>query len=319
MSDRSRRYAAFICQDTASTDFPCSIYASIPFKFVVEGEPLYIHANLVSFHSKVLDRLVNGHMAEARNGFATLEDVDRDTFVRFIEWAYTGYYTAAEFTTLVEESSNAPGSCKEDKRVVERPYDMTESLSLVEDEDNGWGANGWGAYEIGSKKGKSKKKIFRSESPIRTTREDLMQSFKSRRPIERKTAIELPRPRQNRSSAEVYSDVFLSHARLYVFAEKYDIQTLKLLALDELHATLVAYTLYPRRTGDIVDLLRYVYANAEPTEGKEDMRTLMTQYVGWQVDILIDDEDFRDLMLRNGGPLFSDFLDMVGKRISKAM
>lgn len=41
--------------------------------------------------------MINGAMAEAQKGFAVLEEVDEGTIKRFIEWAYKGYYTAADF------------------------------------------------------------------------------------------------------------------------------------------------------------------------------------------------------------------------------
>ena len=332
MSDRSRKYAVPTLQIKTFPDKFRSVYASVPFKFIVDGKPLYIHADLVSLHSKPLDRMMNGHMAEAQKGFATLQDVDECTFGRFIEWAYKGFYTAAEFTTVVGEDLDAAGSCNEDKHVVDISVQRT-SDPIQEDEDQIFVAQGtnlfgytqendsWGPWEANrSKKSKSKKKNICPDSPTpRSAREALMQSFISRRPVERKEAILIPPPRPNQSPAEVYHDVFLSHAQLYVFAEKYDIQPLKMLALDELHATLANFTLYPERTGDIIDLLQYVYANTnprEPREGVEDMRTLMTEYVGFEMDVLLENYEFRGLITENGGDLLADFITMVGRRIS---
>lgn len=317
------------------SDLSCSVYASIPFKFIVEGEPFYIHTDLVSLHSKPLDRMMNGHMAEAQKGFAILEDVDKNTFVRFIEWAHKKYYTAANFTTVLEQGSDSAGLCIEDECVAEKAVQRTNNPAVEDDgqmsfnqdiavaqvieEDDGWGR----FARPSSRKVKSKRRDFCPESPTpRTAKEDIRHSFISRRPVKRKSAIKVPPPRGNRSSAEVYSDVFLSHARLYVFAEKYDIQALKMLALDELHATLAIYTLYTKRTSDIIDLLRYVYCNtSEASEGVENLRTLMTQYMGCELDILTYDEDFKGLMIEEegadeGGGLLSDFMKMVGKRIS---
>lgn len=37
--------------------------------------------------------MMNGGMKETQEGFATLEDVDEGTFVRFLEFLYNGYYT----------------------------------------------------------------------------------------------------------------------------------------------------------------------------------------------------------------------------------
>lgn len=252
--------------------------------------------------------MINGHTAEAQKGFATLDDVDTGTFVRFIEWAHRGYYATTEFPTVEVPTAVEEPSATWDPTAVEEPSIPWDPTIEVPQEIGGRSA----------KKSKFRKGTFSLESSnIPNAREDLKQAFKSRRPVERKSAIEVPPPRRNQTSSENYSDVFLSHARLYVFTEKYDIQPLKALALDELHAILAVFHLYPDRTGDIVDLLRYVYAyTGEPREGIEDMRTLMTQYISYEMDTLMGDQDFRDLMIEDGGPLLGDFMAMVGRRIS---
>ena len=277
-------------------------------------------------------------MAEAQNGCATLQDVDGDTFVRFIEWAHKGYYTAAEFTTVVQDGSDSAGPCTEDEPVAEKPFTRTiipdeeddgqsspdEEFSFLQNETSTFGQAfeeifGGDVEQYKSKMSELQERVLFPVPPNPVTaRIGPMRSFVPRRPFKRRNAIKIPSPRRNQSSAEVYSDVFLSHARLYVFAEKYDIQALKMLALGELYATLAVYNLYNTRTSDIIDLLRYVYCNTyEPSESAEDMRTLMTQYVGYEMDTLSRDEDFRDLMIEDGGALLSDFLTTVRKRISQ--
>lgn len=328
MSDRSTRYAVSTSQINALTDLSCRIYASAPFKFIVEGESLYIHANLVSLHSKPLDRMINGHMAEAQEGLATLKDVGVDTFVRFIEWAYKGYYTAAEFTTVAHESpprarspsrDDAVATAQEDgETTAVAPPDVDWRLSQEMEPDAF-------PYPVPSSKKVKKGKIsfgsvtstqLLSTDTTQERKEKLKAAFNSRHYTVRQTALPIAPPRPNQIPEEDYTDVFLSHAQLYVFAEEYDIQSLKVLAFEELHATLAIYHLYRKRTGGIVELLRYVYANTrEPTKGIEDMRTLMTQYVGSEMDTLIHDRDLKKLMIEDGGALLSDFMKMVGRRI----
>lgn len=314
-----------------------SVYASVPFKFIIDGEPLYIHADVVSLHSKPLDRLMNGYMGEAQKGFATLPDVDEATFVRFIEWAYKGYYTAAEFSTVEEEDRCAENDQGSDSGEVH----IAEPLPEVTAPNNGgWGGFGiiaeplpevtapddgkWGGFGI-TKKAKKKGKVESPDHPaFPTAREDLKISFISRISVERKR---IPTHRRNQRPSEVYRDVFLSRARLYVFADKYDIQPLKMSALDELHQALVVFTLYSQRTGDIIDLLRYVYTNTSETrEGVEDIRTLMMSYVGFEMDILMGDPRFRSLMIEDPEleglaiedrrNFWGDYMTMVHKRIS---
>ena len=320
MSDLTRRYAVSTSRINTLTDSPRSVLASVPFKFIVDGEPLYIHADLVSRHSERLERQV----AEAQEGSAVLEDVDGDTFARFIEWAYKGHYTAANFTTVEIES---PRELKSQNQVevedepqqeyrsswhsdAAPPADPPAAISSKED-----------YWEPAPAQSTYKKKKKMYEKPMidsaQTRKEELEQRFEGRKYTVRQDFLQVPPPRPNQSPKEDYAEVFLSHARLHMFADKYDIKRLKKLTLEELHATIVKYTLYFERTGDIIALLRYVYGNpAEPREGKEGMRTLMAQYIGYKMDILMKDENFQVLMIDNGGPLLGDFMAMVQKRIS---
>ena len=45
---------------------------------------------------------MNGGMKETQEGFATLEDVDEGTFVRFLEFLYSGYYTQVRSDSYVK-------------------------------------------------------------------------------------------------------------------------------------------------------------------------------------------------------------------------
>lgn len=124
-----------------------------------------------------------------------------------------------------------------------------------------------------------------------------------------------PPPRSNQGPLEDYSEVFLSHARVYVFADKYDIEPLKNLALQNLHQTLAIYNLYPERCGDIIALIRYSYANTVGRVGAEDLQALLTDYMGLEMATLARDEDFKTLLLEDGGAVLGDFLNMVTKRV----
>ena len=306
MTDLDRRYEVFTVKLNRIPNASSSVYASVPFKFIVDGEPLYIHADLVSLHSKPLDRMMNGTMTEAREGFATLEDVDEGTFVRFIEWAHKGYYTAANFSTAIS-SPPAPTS-QGVEEAVPTPQEYVLGLESPIHEE-----------PAPSKKGKKGKKVVSNPWGFQEVHDNLgvkgalKEAFDSRTYTIRRG---FPSPRPNKNSKEDYTDVFLSHAQLYVFAEKYDIQSLKTLALEELHATLVVYTLYDVRTGDIIELLRYVYANTcKPQEGVDDMRSLIFQYVGYEMDALMEAAEFEELIIESGGDLLRDFMRAVSTRI----
>ena len=51
-------------------------------------------------------------------------------------------------------------------------------------------------------------------------------------------------PRKKRESCENYTEVFLCHTRLYIFANKYDVGPLKDLSLHKLQRTLTEFTWY---------------------------------------------------------------------------
>ena len=266
--------------------------------------------------------MINGYMSEAQEGFAELKEVDEGTFVRFIQWAYNGYYDAGEFKidepdpTLSEEQM-AGELCVEE-------LDRTDPTMMEEPnmrDDSAWGeqpetvAHGFSWSPRNQEV--TVERPHNNDGTSSRSRKALKKSFINRQPTVRQQAISICPPRTNQSSNENYTEVFLSHARVYVFAEKYDIQLLKALALDELHGTLQNFSLYPERTGDIIALLRYIYATtAESVDGVEDMRTILQQYIGFEMRTMMGDKDFGDLMIEDGGALLGDFLKVVKQRLS---
>ena len=125
--------------------------------------------------------------------------------------------------------------------------------------------------------------------------------------------IRLPRP--NLNATEDYTNVFLSHARVYVFADQYDVQGLKSSALKELHLALAHYILHPERTGDIIALIHYVYSNTgESVFGVEDLRSVLKEYMSCEMDTLMQDSAFKELMFEDGGALLGDFMKAVERR-----
>lgn len=121
--------------------------------------------------------------------------------------------------------------------------------------------------------------------------------------------------RANTDASEEYTDVFLSHARLYTFAEEWDIQALKRLALKNLHQTLSAFTLWPECVGDVIALLRFAYEyTSRPEVGQEPIRNLLNQYVTYEMDKMVETASFRDF-LEESRDFLDDFCSHVKTRI----
>lgn len=284
--------------------------------------------------------MINGGMAEAQRGFAVLDGVDEETIRRYIEWAYKGYYTAAHFRqvhqrSLKKVSTKEKGEEPEKVEFIDtfagdaafEGVIMEPSLSWLPEPD----------VELlqdnlrSRKQQKSSKKspgAFHYHNFTPTENDKHHQTSKNKRELKesflkydyrvRRDTITLPPTRGNLGPLEDYTDVFLSHARLYVFAEMYDIQILKQLALEELHSTLANYTLYDSRADDIIALLRYVYANTSSEEGDsggQELRKLLTDYMGCEMGILTKSGGFKDLMFEDGGDLLGDYMKMVALRI----
>lgn len=95
--------------------------------------------------------------------------------------------------------------------------------------------------------------------------------------------------------------VFLCHARVYVFADKYAIDGLKNLALQKLHSTLCLFKIYPQRVIDIAELLRYVYQHTRNSP-REPLRALLMQYVACKAEVLDENPEFRALLLAEDTP-----------------
>ena len=156
-----------------------------------------------------------------------------------------------------------------------------------------------------------------SRADIERTTHSAKERFVQRIYTMRNTSNDHPQPRPNKASSEEYTEVFLCHARLYVFADKYDIQGLKVLAMEDLHAVLAVYTLHKECTGDITSLLQYIYAETPETkEGVDDLRTLMIQYIEIEIGTLIKDEGLSDLMIQDGGCMLADFLKVMRKKLA---
>ena len=119
------------------------------------------------------------------------------------------------------------------------------------------------------------------------------------------------------------SDNLLSHAKLYVFADKYDIRSLRALCLHKLHRDLLAFRVQHDSIADVVALMKYTYENtldidedvAEVGDGS-DLRDLVILYAACNAETLVKSKEFRNL-LRDGGKIASDYACTLAKRLTQ--
>ena len=63
-------------------------------------------------------------------------------------------------------------------------------------------------------------------------------------------------------------------------------------------------------------LLIYIYSNTgESVPGVEDLRSVLTAYMSYEMDTLLKDSKFKELMFEDGGALLGDFMKAVELRI----
>ena len=145
------------------------------------------------------------------------------------------------------------------------------------------GPDDWGRWGMTTKKPKKP-----------TKKALLIETFKGKSydiTISEQTFMEACEIKKNGGPHEDYTSVFLAHARLYAFAEKYGIKPLKALALSEIHETLGAFISYNRRVGDVIELVKYAYCDEHISK----------------TDNMIDKESEKFLcLLRVGGPFVRD-------------
>lgn len=264
-------------------------------------------------------------MVEAQNGFATLKSVDEGTMRRFIKWAYLRYYTPAEFSRdlTISQPPASTSSATEMEMKKEKdgervwPNDLPGVSTDPERTTTGFDDEMSGGEDDDSGKGNAGEQPPRKKNKKPKTRSQLKSQFLSRRYKYAEKSPHCERSRPNTEPYEDYTEVFLSHARVHVFADMYDIQPLREQAFENLHSTLGCFNLYRQRTGDIVALLNYVisHTNNEIGNDANHLRNLLGEYMAYEMSALMKDENFIKLLVADGGALLADFFKKVALRI----
>lgn len=302
------------------TDLAGSIATAKPFRFLIghAAVEFFAHPAIVAQQSISLATLVNGKMREARDGYACIEDVDEDTFARFLEYCYTEDYPAAEHAVVLDAASIQQESPVDsgDNGVVsqqEDHADTTEPEAAVVPivEQVNWpgfqrraelndafdaGQNSLAHPDASNARRTKKAKTISTSS---TRRAKAWKAFTQLSWVAPPEAPKSPTydARVNGEACEDYTDVFLSHARLYVFADTYSIEKLRVLSLQKLHKCLVNFTLFPERVTDVAMLLQYAYQHTpECNSSRDDLRALLIGYVCCNLEHIRRNDVFKETL-----------------------
>jgi hypothetical protein len=252
-------------------------------------------------------------MKEANERCVYWEDVDEKTFLRFAQWAYTGEYSPAEPDLIIASAqlaslklSSAP------KASVDNTAKSLASFNMVSEDEKKDQCDYCGiVFRLNhSRHCDSCRKSFstlycsscgrdqqsscsqcRKVSPTMSKKQYMIQAFNDNTGFPSPTILHAPR--KNRESSEEYGEVFLSHARLYTLADKYDIPELRKLSLHKIYVSLKEFALYPNRVGDVVNLASYSFEN---TITGDRLRTLLVDYCACVLEDILENDGFKDLV-----------------------
>ncbi|GIZ37863.1 hypothetical protein CKM354_000129400 [Cercospora kikuchii] len=304
-----------------------------PFRFIVGSNAVefFVHPAVIVQHSEPLAKLMHGDMREAREGQARIEEVDENTFARFVEFCYTKDYPAAEHAIVLDaasiEQEKQPSEVAEVNSIPAHgnvPRAAEDEYMDVAEPALGFDDN-WGDFSFPSKK-KAKKAGYKiaapsqwESAPATSSRKRTVawKDFQNMSWNSQSNGSKVPadQARPNKEACEEYTDVFLSHARLYVFADTYAIEPLRVLSLQKLHKVLGTFTLFKGREEDIATLLQYTYQNTAERDAKMDeLRKLVIKYVSCNVEKLRSNETFKKTLAAENSSSV-DLIEMLLPRL----
>ncbi|CZS92519.1 uncharacterized protein RAG0_03135 [Rhynchosporium agropyri] len=238
-------------------------------------------------------------MREAIDGIATLKEVDEQTFVRFCEYAYMGDYTPAQKQIVLPNTRTDHEEFRTECYCEERAFSAHKKnkkkkggLMFVDDD-------------------------IHVEPCVRcsleTPTQKLWDEFQCR-----VYSVVSPKFRPC-EEFEADSGPFLCHARVYVFADMYDIPDLCSLALDKLHHALCAFEVVSDGMEEVIDLARFSYCNEntrdnEPRRDMDDLRRMVVHFVVCVFGKIVKDDKFLGMM-EEGGCFARDLTGLLGERI----
>ncbi|KAI9677323.1 MAG: hypothetical protein M1829_002666 [Trizodia sp. TS-e1964] len=273
MSSRTPTRSSSVVPDSSITEHSYKdIVRSKIFYFYIGKDhvPMPIHSAPAIWASEHLRTMITGDMKEAREGSCTMTDVEVEVFARFAEWLYRGDYTPPEPEIFLSAEDIAAEEVVEDiaveamveEGVNEFVYPVDDpalSIQAIEESFNESRILGVGAKKKSKKKTSSAPKT-KTQEPLKASQplnfwlpptragpaESSARMSKTERAwkeFKRLNFAPAPTawPRAAPAADESHAEVFLCQAKLYVLADKFLIEPLKLLVLEKLHSALVNF------------------------------------------------------------------------------
>ena len=267
------------------------------------------------------------------------DDIDDDTVLRFLEYAYKGDYCVplptvvdvpqdTSFATdvpITTENLNEPFATVEPSAVlpiIEEPehrsppenFWRAESAHEVPVSQVATGDDLWDWGPSRKKKSKKKKEIVREPGPLDLGKAGVNRYRRWDDFSVKESDPEPMRgwwPPSRNSKCDDCTSILLCHAKMYKFSERYAVPDLSTLSLRKLRKFLQDYVWYEERVSAVVELVRYAYHHTMDYEGSVDkLRKLVLEYAVCYVKELVKEPQFKEL-LQEGGPLASELMVQI--------
>ena len=300
-----------------------SIIRSPEFHFSVgrERRRLTVHTEIIRTLSPPLFALINnGMMKESIEGYAVLEEVDELTFTGFCEFAYRGAYSTPdryETDEISPDDQSGISQRNEQDATEDHPEIVTteEQSQQIEAEPEPEESESAPVEECIS---------TYDHRPVHMNDWDMYTTKRKWISFRKKAAYGIPLPKKEACVTHVHypydglwkqfrelhfagdeaspSTVpdLVFHGKLYVFADRYLIGSLRTQCLKSLHRDLCEFSLNRRNTSHVLDLLEYAYQESGrgSPDGEISLKNLVVHYAACEARTLAEDPRLRDILIR---------------------
>ncbi|KAG6078060.1 hypothetical protein E4U16_001690 [Claviceps sp. LM84 group G4] len=275
---------------TSDTALLEGIFTSQPCKFVIgqAKTEIFLHSELVKRESEPLGRIIDISFAEGQKGYVLLRDDDVRTVSAFAQYLYTGTYRLP--------------------LDIPAPNGRDELYGKANYEDK---ARQWR---------RPRNSLWRRFIQSEEYQNEAYSSDSYMNPYEAscKTWLEtddIDEPCFNTGNMDKdYSELFISHAKIFIFAQFYDVEALMRLSMRRLHRALCGFGLSRERIGDVLALIRYCYDRPGPEKLKKMVAMYSAAIVNSQVSDVVA-ECFPGL-LRERGDFAADMAWFLACRVT---
>ncbi|KAI9673843.1 MAG: hypothetical protein M1829_003961 [Trizodia sp. TS-e1964] len=246
------------------------------------------------------------------NFIVNLRDVNPDTFIRFGEWMHRGDYMAAP--TIRTAKANDPDITTPERPRAGAACNGKRGHSVVGD---GLSANSPLVISEQSETGRKRRRFDAEPSATQTVTQEALRNSRLWKDFEnfdpqlgkfpRRIFVRVKNFAANTNPWSDYTNHFLSHAELCVFAIEWEVPALFIFALEKLHRSLISFMVHRERVGDIIKLVDYVYQKTESKGQGGCLRSMVSRYMLARSKDFLLTEEYMGLLDR-GGDLVKDLL-----------